>query len=189
MTKKFKRMGYGLISVVSLASIFTVGTTAQAKTTEKPLTAIPKVLRGYWYQGGDGYSEIIHITKKHEVFQQFEKKNKKQSFLKYNQKKKSKVILSTKVRVNKTFTLSPDGHNNWFDRSISNTKRDGKTYWLEYYYLRGSKKHPKLFHPISGGIGAFPAIDRSMKPAKNGDSSYAFTKTSKKYLKSIGFYK
>jgi len=186
LISRSKRVFYGLLSILSLASVFAVGTTAQAKTTEKPLTSIPKALRGYWYQGDDEDSMIIHFASKRVSVQRVKSKKKKQSFLKYKPKKESKAVLSQKAKTNKAFTFVQFGHNNWYDQSISNTKRDGKTYWVYYYYLRGAKKHPKLTFLLSGGIGGFPAIVKDKNPMKGADT---YTKVNKKYLKSIGFYK
>lgn len=183
---RLKSMFYGLLALVAMVSVSLVSKPTQANAAEKRLTSIPKVLRGYWYLGDSEYSSIIHFTGKHETFQTLSKKNKKQSFLILKKKKQSKVILSKKLLVNKTFTFSPNGHNNWFDRGISNTKRDGKSYGVNYYYLRGSKKSPELIMNIGVGIGGFPKISKVKNPMKGSDT---YTKVSRKYLKSIGFYK
>src|SRR5699024_7846931 len=105
------QMLLGLVTLLSLLTVFLVSGTVEGHASEKRLTSIPKVLQGYWYNGiqgrwrnGDGtLSTVIHFTAKHIDIHSFEGKGKKQSFLKYKRVRKSKEVLSQKYRVNKTF--------------------------------------------------------------------------------------
>jgi len=186
LISRSKKVFYGLLSILSLVSIFAVGTTAQAKTTEKPLTSIPKALRGYWYAGDSNGSGILHFTSKTTDFQMFNMNSKKKSFLKFNKNSHDKLTLAKKFKVDKTIKFSQNGHNNWFDRSIGTNNQNKKGNYIRFYYLRGTKSHPKLLIDISHQKGKFPRITAKNK---NPEGSFSYAKVSHKYLKSIGFFK